>query len=169
MITNSDTTWFSWTSSPASTSASAPPLKDLVVGTWEPTTTRAINYLTENGNLNNFSNNQELNPSRILIFTPGLLATLNLNPCNNRNPRSLNSNLMCYKNSSMIDISSLEWEIDELDPYYEYHGPGDMNNDYFRVKGRWGHDLVEFKMSLKTAIAFKKFFYNNRLLALLIY
>ncbi|WP_342189518.1 hypothetical protein [Spiroplasma endosymbiont of Dilophus febrilis] len=58
----------------------------------------------------------------------------------------LNNNLSCPSDSN---------------PYYEYHGKDNTNNDYFKVTGKSGHDRVELKMSLKTAVAFENFFHQN--------
>ncbi|WP_419334266.1 C39 family peptidase [Spiroplasma endosymbiont of Sarcophaga variegata] len=47
-------------------------------------------------------------------------------------------------------------------PYYEYYGNNNEKNDYFRVWGKSGHDGIELKISLKTALAFENFFQQNQ-------
>lgn len=59
----------------------------------------------------------------------------------------LNNNLSCPSASS---------------PYYEYYGNNNEKNDYFRVWGKSGHDGIELKISLKTALAFENFFQQNQ-------
>ncbi|WP_338981793.1 ribosome-inactivating family protein [Spiroplasma endosymbiont of Eupeodes luniger] len=61
-----------------------------IITNWASTTQNAINYLTENGNLNNF-----ISRNIILIFSSAMLE--HLHQCNNRNARSTaQNNLMCF-------------------------------------------------------------------------
>lgn len=67
---------------------------------------------------------------------------------------SLFNNLNCdigtkFKRS-ILNTKCLSFDT----PYYE-------ESDYFRVQGEYGHDLIELKISLNTAIAFEYFFQEN--------
>ncbi|MFJ1522676.1 ribosome-inactivating family protein [Spiroplasma sp. ald] len=72
-----------------------------IITNWDSTTQNAINYLTENGNLNNF-----VSRNLILIFSYPMLR--HLHQCNNRNTRSTGkNNLMCF---NKIDSTSSDSE-----------------------------------------------------------
>lgn len=60
----------------------------------------------------------------------------------------------CNIRSKRNDLNN-NYCSNDLTPYY------DNNNDYFRVQGETGHDLIELKISLKTAVAFEIFFQQN--------